>query len=64
MAILRMSEIRKLNAEQREANLLKYRKELMDMKSMLSAGGSIDNPGKISELRKTIARLITVLNEN
>ncbi len=64
MAIIRMNEIRKLKPEQREARLKQYRRELMDLRAMLSAGGSIDNPGKIKAIRKTIARLITVKNES
>lgn len=63
MAIMRMSEIRKLRPEQRESRLLQYRRELMDMYSQLSAGGSIEDPGRIKLLKKTIARLLTVGNE-
>lgn len=61
---MRMREIRKLKPKQREARLDQYRKELMELRSMLSAGGSIDNPGKIKAVRRTIARLITVQNES
>ncbi|MCY3413776.1 MAG: 50S ribosomal protein L29 [Candidatus Heimdallarchaeota archaeon] len=64
MAILRMKEIKKMSPDQRMANLKKYRAELSEKKAQLSAGGSIDNPGKVSELRKTIARLLTVMNED
>ena len=63
MAIMKMREMRKLRPEQRESRLLQYRRELMDMYSQLSAGGSIEDPGKIKELRKTIARLLTISNE-
>ena len=58
-----MSEIRKLRPEQRESRLLQYRRELMDMYSQLSAGGSIEDPGRIKSLKKTIARLLTINNE-
>ena len=60
---MRMSEIRRLKPEQRDARLKQYRRELMDLRSMLSAGGSIDNPGRIGAVKRTIARLITVKNE-
>jgi large subunit ribosomal protein L29 len=63
MAILRVREIRKLKPEQREARLKQYRRELMDLRAMLSAGGSIENPGRISALRKTVARIVTVQSE-
>jgi len=63
MAILRIKEIRKYRPEQRESRLLQYRKELMDVYSQLSAGGSIEDPSRIKQLKKTIARLLTVSNE-
>lgn len=63
MAIMRMKEIRKLRPEQRESRLHQYRRELMDVYSQLSAGGSIEDPSKIKQLKKTIARLLTVNNE-
>ncbi|MHA2253682.1 MAG: 50S ribosomal protein L29 [Candidatus Kariarchaeaceae archaeon] len=63
MAIMRMSEIRRLKPDQRDARLKQYRRELMDLRSMLSAGGSIDNPGRISAVKRTIARLITIQKE-
>ncbi|MHA2033587.1 MAG: 50S ribosomal protein L29 [Candidatus Kariarchaeaceae archaeon] len=63
MAIMKMKEIRKLRPEQRNARLHQYRRELMDMYSQLSAGGSIEDPGRIKLLKKTIARLLTVNQE-
>ena len=63
MAVIRMKEIRKLSPEARSARLIKYREELSEKYSQLSAGGSIDNTGKISQLKRTIARFLTILNE-
>lgn len=59
----RMKELRKLKPDQREKRLENYRKELMSVRSELSAGGSIANPGRIKELKKTIARLLTIKHE-
>ncbi|MDH5403576.1 MAG: 50S ribosomal protein L29 [Candidatus Heimdallarchaeota archaeon] len=63
MAIIRMKEIRKLNPDQRNSRLEQYRKELMGIKSQLSAGGSISNPSKIKELKVAIAKILTVNRE-
>lgn len=60
---MKMREIRSLNSDQRAARLERFRNELMDLKSQLSAGGSINDPGRISHLKKTIARLMTVQRE-
>lgn len=59
----KMKELRKLKPEQRENRLEQYRKELMSKRSELSAGGSIENPGRIKELKVAIARLLTIKNE-
>ena len=58
-----LKEIRKLTVEQRKARLLQYRKDLMDIRSQLSSGGSIDDPGKIKDLKRAIARLMTIERE-
>lgn len=60
---MKIKDVRRLNPKQREARLVQARKDLMDSKSQLSAGGSIDNPGKIKYLRRSIARLLTVKAE-
>ena len=60
---MNIKEIRDLS----DADLLKTldesKKELFDLK-FEKATGSIENPMRIRELRKTIARILTVLKEN
>ena len=63
MPILRVSEIRKMSDEERRRRLSELRAELMRAKTMVKAGGSLDNPSRIRELRRTIARILTVMNE-
>lgn len=36
---------------------------MMRLKTMIKAGGSIENPARVHQLRKTIARILTVENE-
>jgi len=38
-------------------------KELVQEKGQIEVGGFTDNPGRIKEMKKTIARIKTVLNE-
>lgn len=64
MAILRLKEIREMSPEKRKEKITEYRTELARLKTMVAAGGSIDNPAKIRALRKTIARLLTIEDEN
>ncbi len=63
MAILRMSQIREMAPEEREKRLNEMKTELSKLRTMISAGGSVENPGRVKELRKTIARLKTVMRE-
>jgi len=60
MAILRLKDIRDMSSDKRAEKVTEFRTELARLKTMVAAGGSIDNPAKIRSLRKTIARLLTV----
>ena len=63
MAILRLKEIRDMSSDQRTAKVNEFRTELARLQTMVAAGGSIDNPSQIRELRKTIARMLTIETE-
>ena len=40
-----------------------FRTELLRLRTMINAGGTIENPARIRELRKTIAQILTIENE-
>jgi len=63
MPIIRMKDIRTMSSEDRKKKITELRTELVRLKTMVKAGGSLDNPSRIRELRKTIARVLTVENE-
>ena len=63
MPILRMDEIRAMSKEERRKKLNELRAELMRLRTMVKAGGAIENPARIRELRKAIARILTVERE-
>ncbi len=63
MAILRIKEIRKMAREEREKRLNDLRVELAKLKTMIKSGGSVEKPARIKEIRRTIARILTVNNE-
>jgi len=60
---MKLRDLRKQNKEGLENRLDGARKELMNLRSQLSSGGSIDNPGEIKYLKKEIARIHTILGE-
>ncbi len=63
MPILRMREIRDMSSEERRRRLADLKAELIRLRTMVKAGGTIENPSRIREIRKTIARILTVENE-
>ncbi|MGQ4874104.1 MAG: 50S ribosomal protein L29 [Promethearchaeota archaeon] len=60
---LTADQIRKMDKRERERKLQKLREELMMLYSMQTGGGLSDNPAKAKILRKQIARILTVMNE-
>mgnify|MGYP001053257941 FL=1 len=63
MPILRVKDIRSMSSEDRRKKLTELRTELARLKTMIKAGGSIENPSRVRELRKAVARILTVENE-
>ena len=63
MPILRLKNIRKMSTKERLKNLSDLRIELARLRTMVRAGGAVKKPGKIRELRKTIAQIHTIENE-
>ena len=63
MAILRSEEIRKMNPVERQEELDKISMELIRERAVASAGGAPESPGKIKEIRRTIARIKTIQSE-
>lgn len=63
MAILHAAEIRDMTPAEREAEVEELRTELLNMKAVQAAGGAPENPGRIGELKRTIARVKTIRRE-
>lgn len=63
MAILRVDEIRNMSREERLDELDSLNNELIRERAIASAGGAPENPGRIGEIRRTIARIKTINKE-
>jgi large subunit ribosomal protein L29 len=63
LPILRKRELKQLIPEEREKKLSELRTELVKLRTSVKSGGTVDNVGRIREIRKTIARLLTVENQ-
>ncbi len=63
MAILKPKEIRKLTAKDMDKRLNELQLELAKEKANINIGASVSSPGRLREIRKTIARIKTVRKE-
>ena len=59
---MRKSEIKQLLPEERAERLSELRTELVRLRTMAVSGGAVEDPNRIKEIRKTIARILTIEN--
>jgi len=59
---LKARDIRKMSPEERMRKLQELREELVKLR-LKAAVGTLENPGAIRAIRKTIARILTVMRE-
>ena len=61
--LITAEKVREMDERERERTLITLREELMMLYSQQTGGGIADNPAKAKILRKQIARILTVKNE-
>lgn len=61
--VIKAKEIRELSPEQRQEKLNELKSELMHERGVAAMGGSPPSPGKIRQLRMSIAKLLTIMRE-
>ena len=59
---VRMAEVRELDIEELKRRVTETRRELFNLRFQ-HATGQLENTGQLKEVRKNIARLLTVLNQ-
>ena len=59
---MKTNDIRKLSTEEINKKITESKEELFNLR-MKQATGSLENPSRIRELRKNVARLKTILRE-
>lgn len=59
---VRADELRKMSKEEREKLLREWRSELISLRHKAKAG-VLENTARIRELRRNIARLLTIMRE-
>jgi large subunit ribosomal protein L29 len=61
--VLKSKEIREFTPDERSEKLEELKRELMHERGVAAMGGSPPSPGKIRQLRTSIARLLTIMRE-
>jgi large subunit ribosomal protein L29 len=62
--LARVKEIREMSTEDRTKRLNEFRTELLRLKTMVRAGGTVENPARVRALRKAIAGVLTIETED
>ncbi|MHA2073347.1 MAG: 50S ribosomal protein L29 [Candidatus Hodarchaeales archaeon] len=62
MAILRKAQIRKMALKERNEKVVELKTELLNLRAKARTG-SVESSGRVRELRRTIARILTINNE-
>ena len=60
---MKSKELKVLNKLELESKTVELKKELMKLNSQIAMGTVPKNPGKVREINKTIAKILTIKNE-
>ncbi len=63
MAIMKMKELRALSVPELEDKMKELESELRLEMGAVASGVTPKNPGRIREIKRTIARIKTIINE-
>lgn len=63
MAIIRAKDIRKLDEKEKLKRIGELRLEFAKERANIAIGANVTSPGRLNEIRKTIARIKTIQNE-
>ena len=60
---LKARELRKMTIEQLESKFLDVRKDLLKVNAQIASGTVPENPGNVKNMKKTSARILTVIHQ-
>ena len=60
---MKPDEVRAMTLDERRAALREMQQDLMHERGVSAMGGAPPNPGRIRQLRRDIARIETIINE-
>ena len=62
MAIIRKKDLYLMGNEALRLKLFELKRELYSQRGSIASGAKAQNPGRIKEIRRTIARILTILS--
>ena len=63
MSILKAKQIREMSEQELDEKLTQLKTDLSKEDSAIASGTQPENPGKIREIKRTIARILTIKKE-
>ncbi len=60
---MKFKELKSLSATDREKKLIEAKQELIKLNGQVITGTTLKSPGQIKQLKRTVARLLTLKNE-
>lgn len=63
MALLRKSELKNMNEQAMAEKLKELKKEMIKVNMQRASGTTLESPGRSKQIKKTIARIYTVLHQ-
>ena len=60
---LKNDQLRKMNEQELDNKLLELKKDLIKVNAQIAAGTVPENPGNVKNLKKTVARILTIKTE-
>jgi len=60
---VKFKELKALSPADREKKLLEAKQELIKLNGQVATGTTLKSPGQIKQLKRTIAKLLTLQNE-
>ncbi len=62
MSIIRTNKLKRMESDELKEKINEFEKELINIRGKISSKVSPESPGRVKELRRTIARIKTILN--
>ncbi len=60
---IKNKDIRKMSKQELENKLIELKKDLIKINAQISAGTVPENPGNVVNVKKTVARIMTIMTE-